>query len=290
MCPAAAAAAIEFVCNNFWQSIAQHHVDLPHETAHLYTPAPFSPGDVRPGDRVFVKTDLLDLFVRLLLPRIGAPFVLITGHSDLTPGVAAAEKIERHPLITAWFAVNVSAPLGPKTVALPLGLSEPDRPIGDQRVVRRCMAASAAAASAAAASSARKVFFPATGATHPMRAALTGLRHPALVPATGSLGYEEYLTELGRHAYALCPRGNGIDVHRVYEAVLMRTVPIVFTDVVPAAFERFPGLPVLIAHTMAELEGILDAISAGFDPAADVDWPAVQACCLTARVRDVYGM
>ena len=42
----------------------------------------------------------------------------------------------------------------------------------------------------------------------------------------GNLPYKEYLIELKRHKYAICPEGNGIDTHRFWECLYMKTIPI----------------------------------------------------------------
>lgn len=276
-----------FVCNNFWQSVADHHVDLPHETRHLYAPRPFAPGAVRDGDVVFVKTDLLDAFVDGLLPRIAASrFVLVTGHSDLCPSPRAMAAVHADPRIARWYAANALW-ADHKTTPIPIGLSEPDRAFGDQRIVAEC------AAAAAGATKAPRALLPPTGPTHPLRQALQGYEHPLLDRVGGRLSYRDYLTALAGHAFAVCPRGNGADVHRVHEALLMRAVPIYVSDQVPALFA---GLPVIVVQSLPELTRVLDGLAgpaglaglAGL--AADADWEAVQRYMLADRVADVYGL
>lgn len=277
------------VCNNFWQTLARHHLDLPHDTAHLYSPrdGPFLPEDVVPDDVVFVKTDLLDFFVAHALPRVRCRFVLVTGHSDLTPSPGAADAVLRDPRVVRWLAQNVvvdddgHAPAHhPKLTHIPIGLSEPDRPFGNQGVVEECMARVAAVADLRD----PRVFFPAAGPTHPLREALAHVHHPNLARCSDRLSFRDYLARLGAHAYALCPRGNGPDVHRVHEAILMRTVPIYVSDVVPALFAR---LPVVVVRSVEALRRVLDSPPLAPD---QVDWDAAQRYLVTDRVREVYGL
>jgi len=40
-------------------------------------------------------------------------------------------------------------------------------------------------------------------------------------------GREQFLYDIYNHKFCLCPRGNGIDTHRLYEALYLKTIPIV---------------------------------------------------------------
>jgi hypothetical protein len=41
-----------------------------------------------------------------------------------------------------------------------------------------------------------------------------------------NMPYKEYLIELKRHKYAICPEGNGIDTHRFWECLYLGVIPI----------------------------------------------------------------
>jgi hypothetical protein len=277
-----------FLCNNYWQSVCAHHVDLPHETRHLYEYREgFAPALVAHGDRVFVKTDLLDAFVACVLPMVSRPFVLLTGHSDLSPSTTAIEALHRSPLVVRWFAVNATTATH-RLTPLPLGLSEPCRPIGDQAAVAR--AALLAASAAAAPPKADEVWFPACAPTHPVRRALEALRHPRVTRDSERRSFGAYLDRLARARYALCPRGNGCDVHRVYEAILVRTVPIYVAGddgAVPAVYAR---LPVIVAAGVEGLRRVLDDLGAWGAWAERVDWGRAAARCTVAGAADAYGV
>ena len=230
-----------FVCNNYWQTTCKHRIDAPHETPHLYDfEGDFHPSKIEAGDRVFVKTDFLDAFLARVRPSIAVPFVLVTGHSDLSPSPEAVAFVGRDPGIAAWEAQNIEFETD-KIKALPMGLSEPSRPIGDQ---------SAFVLALGDRKKARKLAVPAMGVTHPVRA---GLRIAIEELADGVYGNlfdipegrqspPDYLDLLGRNEYVLAPRGNAIDIHRVAEAVLMRTVPVYVGEPVPAFYRHLPVL------------------------------------------------
>jgi len=52
----------------------------------------------------------------------------------------------------------------------------------------------------------------------------------------------DYLSGLVSHKFSLCPRGNGIDTHRLWESLYCRTVPVVRYE---RAHRNFLDLPIL---------------------------------------------
>jgi hypothetical protein len=55
------------------------------------------------------------------------------------------------------------------------------------------------------------------------------------VTVSSGLNYADYLAELKRHRYCLCPRGNNIDSHRFWECQYLDVTPIIIKpDWLPA--------------------------------------------------------
>jgi len=53
---------------------------------------------------------------------------------------------------------------------------------------------------------------------------------------------EEYFIELASHKYAICPRGNGLDTHRIWECLYLNTIPIVIKE----DFPNISNLPIIV--------------------------------------------
>jgi hypothetical protein len=53
---------------------------------------------------------------------------------------------------------------------------------------------------------------------------------------------DAYVDRLMEHRFVACPRGNGLDTHRVWEALYARAIPVLRND---PAYRGFTGLPVL---------------------------------------------
>ena len=55
--------------------------------------------------------------------------------------------------------------------------------------------------------------------------------------------WTEYIEELSRHKFCVCPPGYGVDTHRIYEAIYVGSIPIVLQNAV--LYEHFKDLPIL---------------------------------------------
>lgn len=75
-------------------------------------------------------------------------------------------------------------------------------------------------------------------------------------PSTSLEGRETYLRRIREHDFVLCPRGNGIDTHRLWETLYMGSIPIViYSDV----HKNLLDLPILFIKDWTEItEELLD--------------------------------
>jgi hypothetical protein len=63
-------------------------------------------------------------------------------------------------------------------------------------------------------------------------------------------GRKTYLREIKSSKFVLCPRGNGIDTHRIWESLYMGSIPIVIYE---NAHHLFTDLPILFINNWEEL-------------------------------------
>ena len=64
------------------------------------------------------------------------------------------------------------------------------------------------------------------------------------------LGFEGFLEEMTSHRFVLCPPGNGIDTHRLWEALYSRTIPVALAH---PAMDAFRDLPILFVEDFRQL-------------------------------------
>ena len=63
-------------------------------------------------------------------------------------------------------------------------------------------------------------------------------------------GRTSFLRDVKKHDFILCPRGNGIDTHRLWESLYMGSIPIVKKDI---AFQEFADLPICFIDDWSDI-------------------------------------
>jgi hypothetical protein len=192
------------------------------------------------NDWWFCKSDWLEYFFRELAPE--SPFVLFSGNSDRTIDRRLARFLRR-PSLVAWFANNVAVE-HPRLFPLPLGIGEPSAVHGDAgerlREVRSAIVPKTRLFSVS--------FDVKTNPQERIRClAETGLELDAPTDA------RDYLERLASAYFCVAPCGNGIDTHRTWEALYVRTVPVVTRSVLT---ERYPELPLVVLDDWSQFDSI----------------------------------
>lgn len=177
----------------------------------------------------FCKADRLDELFAQHAPD--SEIVLVTHNSDMSVDAMVASTIDSMP-IRAWFAANLEFE-DPRLRAIPAGIANPHWPHGDQEILGRVLG------SAGRKSRLFDVSYSlTTNVDERTRCAeQTGLR------PTAPRRYEEYLHELARSYFCISPRGNGVDCHRTWEALYLRTIPIVTRSILT---DQHPDLPMIV--------------------------------------------
>ena len=82
--------------------------------------------------------------------------------------------------------------------------------------------------------------------------------------------YYNFLLNLAKHKFVLCPRGNAIDCHRNWEVLYMKRVPVMMTDTY--LMDLFYDYPVLWVHDYADVtEDLLKLNNHLFEEAQEMD-------------------
>lgn len=63
---------------------------------------------------------------------------------------------------------------------------------------------------------------------------------------------EEYFKELACHKYAICPRGNGLDTHRIWECLYLNVIPIIIKN----DFPNIENLPIIILDNWDQIANL----------------------------------
>jgi hypothetical protein len=218
-----------FISGDSFRSYADHIFD---ETGQK-----FHPKKVKPGDLVFVKTDYFETFFTLYHPKIRSPYILLTHNSDHSaPGLF--RRYLNDPKLLAWFAQNVEGDPHPKLHPIPIGIANKCWDHGNPQIFADHLPR--------ASNRDRPIlcylnFEP--GTYPPERPYVRDLfAHQPWCFVSKSKPMPEYLNDLCHSKFVLSPRGNGIDCHRTWEALLMGAIPIVRTSSLDPLYEDLPVL------------------------------------------------
>ena len=233
------------------------------------------------GDVVFCKIDqVLWFFEQLRLTR--KRIILVTGEGDLPCDRFRQQFLPAN--VKCWFATNVTH-YHPRVTALPLGLGISGDPVTlseDQIVDGRNQAL------------AREKwlyvnFRPQTN--HSVRqpvfdhfARLSESEEWITMEKGGAFGGNEgFLHHLLTHRFVLCPPGNGVDTHRMWESLAAGAIPVVLRSQAMAPFE---GLPILFVDQYEDVTlGMLEDAAHRISPAAMKE-PMLQSAFWVRKIHE----
>jgi hypothetical protein len=192
---------------------------------------------------IFVYTHLIPYFRHFIMPWLQREFVLITHNSD--DAITFQDLgLLNNPFLVAWYAQNIEVH-HTKLRPLPIGLA--NRQWGAQNLEWMLNASYQIKKT-------DLVYLNFNPNTHPARReAFEKCRTLNGVTIESELPFHSYLQSLAKHKFTICPRGNGLDTHRFWEAQYLHTIPIILRrDWNPA----YSNLPVLILDNWEDLESV----------------------------------
>jgi hypothetical protein len=209
------------------------------------------------NDWWFCKVDHLDWFFAESLPR--QPFVLISHNGDYPIGERYRRQLRRRQL-RAWFAANVAL-RHPKLIPIPLGIANPVWPHGDPRPLRAAQAGSGA----------KSELFDVSFGIETNEPERTYCLEQIALPLLPRLRHAEYLARLASTYFCIAPSGHGLDTHRMWEALYVRSVPVVTRS---SLVEEYAELPLVVLDDWSEFRTVDFSpelhrrLTSGWDPSA----------------------
>jgi hypothetical protein len=184
--------------------------------------------NIKDGINIFVKTDLLDYFIQKCLPYLNIKFNLMTGISDFTPKPYHYDILLNDSRILKWVCTN-NTKKHSKIYDYPIGFQETDRNIQTEEKLKYYSSISNDKAL-----DVNSIYIPYHRDTNDFRKKMLNI----IISANSTyfsvekdkLNYDRYMSKLTQHKFCLVLRGNGIDVHRIYECILNKTYPIFVCD------------------------------------------------------------
>jgi hypothetical protein len=185
------------------------------------------------------------------------PYILISGQSDF-PNPSTMRGILSDPFLVRWYGQNADATHA-KFTPLPIGLN-----CFEHAPEMAAVLSGFAAGAGFPVKREDKLALVNFGTTHPGRGVArayfcapprsTWASCIAKVTANNVAGNPHlrahYRLHVATHKYVIAPRGHGLDTHRIWEALYLRTVPVTLRSTIDAIFE---GLPVLLVERWSDV-------------------------------------
>ena len=186
---------------------------------HVYDESKtFLPNKVKTNDIIFLQTDLFEEFFKKINSNINAKYILISHNSDNEASNRELSMIDDKILF--WFAQNLNVQNGSNYSLIPIGLENlryqtngvlKDFDIELPEVKKSKIAAS---------------FNVSTNIEVRSKLKKT-IERNINVESVDEDNHRDYILNLRNFMFNLCPVGNGFDTHRIWESLLVKTIPIV---------------------------------------------------------------
>ena len=205
-----------------------------------------NPRKVNKNDIVFIKTELKDIYFKNYHSKIEAPYILICHNSD--DNFDEESKLNLDEKIIHCFAQNLNIDSSKQISPLPIGFE-------NRRYRSNGKVSNLQNALQLNYKKKDKIFCSFNKNTNYQK------RNEILNQIKSKENFVfktfdnnfEYLKELSKYKFSLCPPGNGLDTHRVWESLLVGTIPIVEDNVLNNNFIKM-GVPLLLFRTIDEIE------------------------------------
>ena len=193
----------------------------------------------------FCKIDYIGQFIRGLDSH--TPIVLVTANSDYSITDEYVDLVFSHQPIIRWFTTNPCTS-HPKVTSIPLGLgNEGSRKSSDIGNIESTW--TMRAVQDMNIKKERLLFSSFDIETNPDErgacskavGGVDGKRYP----------YPEFLQKLAGSMFCAAPVGNGIDTHRAWESLYLKTVPIVTKS---KLWDEHPDLPALVIDSWKDFD------------------------------------
>lgn len=165
--------------------------------------------------KIFIKTDYLHFFISNILPYIKNTFILYSHNSDLSINASYNALLDNF-FLKKWYAQNVLIK-HEKLFAIPIGLANKRWEHGNIEIFKEVLNLKI--------KKEKDFYFHFNEKTNLVerKNCLSNVDLPKDQPKI----FKEYLKDLSKSYFSICPSGNGLDTHRVWESIYFKTIPIV---------------------------------------------------------------
>lgn len=189
--------------------------------------------------KFFVKVDYIHSFFS---NKKEAPYILITHNGDI-PIDAGYLNYLNDPKLIKWYAQNVNL-IHPKLVSIPIGIANEKWPHGDEAIFFEVINSDI--------KKERLIYvnFDVNTNRGERNYCISELNKKGLT-VNDKLPFKGYLQELAKSYFVVSPNGNGIDCHKTWEALYVKTIPVVTKSI---NIDFYKNFPIVIINDWSEFD------------------------------------
>jgi len=227
-----------FISGDSFRKISDHVFD---ETQTV------NPSKVLKNDLVFVKNDLLKYYFHNYHSKIKNPYILISHNSDENIDNSYIKLIDDN--IIHWFSQNLKIKNSDRISSLPIGLE--NMRYRKNGIVKQF-------------SETKNVIEKKFGIMSSFNENTNFNEREYLrkiidnhndIDHSNFNSTRDYLEALNKSKFNICPSGNGLDTHRIWESLIFKTVPIVTRNLMIENFFDM-GIPMIVLDEWEELKSL----------------------------------
>lgn len=212
---------------------------------HMYdeTTTALPTHEIKYGQTIFVKGDMLKQFFTHKHPHIKTNYILVTHNSaNSVPGIFG--NFLDDPKILAWFGQNIDRN-HPKLHAIPLGIENGHWPRGDITVYETLKKKLPLQKN-------KMLYLNVNVKTNPKerKPIIDFFKNSPFCYSSKNKTHKEFLEDLATSFFVASPKGKGVDCHRTWETLYCGSIPIVTHSSIDPLFAY---LPVLIIDTWQQI-------------------------------------
>jgi hypothetical protein len=175
---------------------------------------------VKKNDIVFLNPDLLEIFFNYFDKKITNKYILITHNSDRNIGNEEFSNISDN--VIHWFAQNLTIEENDRISFIPIGLENLRR----LKHGRKKWFRSSKKIKSNLILNSFNTFTNYEKRDHPKNL----LAKLETVDTKNFESTQKYFNSLNEYMFVICPEGNGIDTHRIWESLLLKVIPILILN------------------------------------------------------------
>lgn len=178
---------------------------------------------------IFIKTDFIDLFFQNF--QFNRQVIIFTHNSDY--GINSSHiKYLDIPNVISWYGQNIDI-IHPKLKSIPIGIANEEWPHGDTSILEIIKHQNN--------KKTNLVYANFNCHTNPTERnhCVSCLNNQNII-ISPPLEFKKYLLNLSQSYFSISPNGNGIDCHKTWESLYLKTIPIVTKSINSLQYKDFP--------------------------------------------------